>query len=83
MNTTIRGTVVAVKEGDKRLNFNFVTEDSGEQWCIGSLKCEMAISIKVGDTVILEGEWTRDFYGRRCCFFAEDVRLAPSEAVAT
>jgi hypothetical protein len=76
MNTKILVRVVAVKEGDTCLNFNFVPNGSiDESWCLGSLKIDPSIHLRVNDEVILVGEWQSDFYGRRVNFFAEHVGI--------
>jgi hypothetical protein len=75
-NEQIFATVVAVKEGDRRLNFNFSSAGFVEAWCLGSLKIDPSIHLNVGDKVKIIGYWTKDFYGRNVAFFAEQFERA-------
>jgi hypothetical protein len=60
-NEQIFAIVVAVKENEKRLNFNFRSGEIFEAWCLGSLNVNQSIRLKVGDKVNLVGYWTKDF----------------------
>ena len=79
METRITASVVAVKEDDRRHNFRFSAKDvSDEMWCVGSLKVDSSIHLKVGDRVNLIGYWIEDFYGCSVAFFAEQIEKVNS-----
>ncbi|MGD0745599.1 MAG: hypothetical protein ABSA45_10630 [Verrucomicrobiota bacterium] len=72
-NEQIFATVVAVKDEDRRLNFNFSSDGIAEAWCLGSLNIATSIRLKAGDKIYLVGYWTKDFYGHNVAFFAEHL----------
>ena len=78
-NEQIFATVVAVKEKDRRHNFNFSSDRITEAWCLGSLKVNSSIPLKVGDKVNLVGYWSKDFYGRNVAFIAEHIKKTPAQ----
>jgi hypothetical protein len=72
-NEQIFATVGAVKDENRRLNFNFSSDGIVEAWGLGSLKIDSSTHLKVGDRINLIGYWTKDFYGRNVAFFAEQL----------
>ena len=75
MAETIDVKVVAVKDDDSRLNFNFVSENRGESWGLGPLKSSTPIpaQLAVGDRLRATGDWVRDPSGATVFFFATHI----------
>ena len=75
MDVALEVTVVAVQRNDTRVNFNFVTADRGEIWCLGSLNSAIpsSLEVKVDDRLRMLGECVTDSSGSRVFFFARHI----------